>query len=123
MAKEEAYIKMSPWRSEVEHLEREIMRLEKDRQLKARLIEEENLEKKRHLRQVQEVLKEREMENSLNKVSTQLCDNEDLVTCSRVRPRRPHIAVFWPLSETYTLVSAALRNVMLRHQGRNCEIW
>lgn len=79
MAKEEAYIKMSPWRSEVEHLEREIMRLEKDRRLKARLIEEENLEKKRHLRQVQEGLKEREMENSLLKVSTQLCDNEDLV--------------------------------------------
>lgn len=71
IAKEEAYIKMSPWRSEVEHLEREIMRLEKDRQLKARLIEEENLEKKRHLRLVQEELKEREMEDSLVKVSTQ----------------------------------------------------
>lgn len=78
MAKEEAYIKMSPWRSEVEHLEREIMRLEKDRQLKARLIEEENLEKKRDLRQVQEALKEREMENSLLKVSPQLCYNEDI---------------------------------------------
>lgn len=94
MAKEEAYIKMSPWRSEVEHLEQEIMRLEKDRQLKARLIEEENLEKKRHLRQVQEGLKEREMENSLLKVSTQLCDNEDLVTCSRVRPPSPVFLFF-----------------------------
>lgn len=60
---------MNPWRSEEEQREREIMRVEKDRQLKARLIEEENLDKKRYIRQFQEGLKERKMEDSFLKVS------------------------------------------------------
>lgn len=60
---------MNPWRSEEEQREREVMRVEKDRQLKARLMEEENLDKRRYIRQFQEGLKERKMEDSFLKVS------------------------------------------------------
>lgn len=67
------YIKMNPWRSEEEQRERDVMRVEKDRQLKARLMEEENLDKKRYIRQFQEGLKERKMEDSFLKVRNESC--------------------------------------------------
>lgn len=63
------YVKMNPWRSEEDQREQELMRVEKDRQLKARLLEEENLDRKRYIRQFQEGLKERQMEDSFLKVS------------------------------------------------------
>lgn len=68
-ANKKRYIKMNPWRSEEEQREREIMRVEKDRQLKARLLEEENLDKRRYIRQFQEGLRERKMEDCFLKVS------------------------------------------------------
>lgn len=69
LGNKKSYIKMNPWRSEEDQREREVMRVEKDRQLKARLMEEENLDKKRYIRQFQEGLKERKMEDSFLKVS------------------------------------------------------
>lgn len=67
---------MNPWRSEEEQREREVMRVEKDRQLKARLMEEENLDKRRYIRQFQEGLKERKMEDSFLKVSGENLGNQ-----------------------------------------------
>lgn len=70
------YVKMNPWRSEEDQREREVMRVEKDRQLKARLMEEENLDKKRYIRQFQEGLQERKMEDSFLKVSEEDLGNQ-----------------------------------------------
>lgn len=69
---------MNPWRSEEDQREREVMRVEKDRQLKARLMEEENLDKKRYIRQFQEGLRERKMEDSFLKVSKEDVGNHSL---------------------------------------------
>lgn len=67
---------MNPWRSEEDQREQEVMRVEKDRQLKARLLEEENLDKKRYIRQFQEGLNERKMEDSFLKVSEEDLGNQ-----------------------------------------------
>lgn len=77
---------MNPWRSEEEKREREVMRVEKDRQLKARLMEEENLDKKRYIRQFQDGLREREMEDSFLKVSTEHLANQ--VLCRSLQTKR-----------------------------------
>lgn len=77
---------MNPWRSEEEKREREVMRVEKDRQLKARLMEEENLDKKRYIRQFQDGLREREMEDSFLKVSKEHLANQFL--CRSLQAKR-----------------------------------
>lgn len=54
--------------SQEEHRQQEARRVDRDRQLQACLREEESSERRRYLRQVQEELKERQMESALLKV-------------------------------------------------------
>ncbi|KAM9366973.1 LOW QUALITY PROTEIN: zinc finger protein 280C-like [Symphorus nematophorus] len=55
---------MSQRESQEQHRQQEVWRLDRDRKLQASLMAEENLESRRHLRQVQQELKERQMESA-----------------------------------------------------------
>lgn len=59
---------MSQRQKQEAHRQQESRRVDRERQLQASLREEESSERKRYLRQVQEELKERQMESALLKV-------------------------------------------------------
>lgn len=59
---------MSQRQSQEQHRQQEARRVDRERQLQACLTEEESFEKKRYLRQVQQELKERQIESALLKV-------------------------------------------------------
>lgn len=59
---------MSQRQSQEQHRQQEARRVDRERQLQAGLRDEDSFDRKRHLRQVQQELKEREMESALLRV-------------------------------------------------------
>lgn len=110
--------------SQEEHRQQEARRVDRDRQLQACLRDEESSERRRYLRQVQEELKERQMESALLKVGVSVTQAamlplsviEVLVTSSNLCPR-PSKSLF-PGSEQnrYTCDHYA-------YTFRNCMKW